>query len=129
MRHRISGKKLNRSSSHRSALLSNLAGSLVLQDQIKTTLAKAKFLRPYIEKLITQARIDTLSSRRLVISRLKDKKAVKRLFEIVAKRYTSRPGGYTRIIKAGFRLGDAAPLAYIELLDWEKDLKLESAAK
>jgi large subunit ribosomal protein L17 len=121
MRHRISGKKLNRTSSHRSSLLSNLASSLIIHEQIKTTLAKAKFLRPHVEKLITKARDNTLSARRLLISRIKNKEAVAKLMDVVAKRYISRPGGYTRIIKAGFRLGDAAPLAYIELLNWDQD--------
>jgi large subunit ribosomal protein L17 len=124
MRHRISGKKLNRTSAHRQALLSNLASSLILHEQIKTTLVKAKFLRPYVEKLITKAKNNALSSRRFLISRIKNKEAVNKLIDVTAIRYSKRPGGYTRIIKAGFRLGDAAPLAYIELLDWSKDLAI-----
>jgi large subunit ribosomal protein L17 len=120
MRHKISGKKLNRSSSHRQSLLSNLASSLILHEQIKTTLAKAKFLRPYIEKLITKAKPGDLSARRLLISRIKNKEAVNKLVDVVAKRYISRPGGYTRIIKSGFRLGDSSPIAYIELLNWQQ---------
>ena len=113
MRHKISGKKLNRTSSHRSALSANLASSLLLHEQIFTTVAKAKFIRPFVEKLITKAKDDTLASRRLILSRLKDKSAVKKLMDVVAKRYVARPGGYTRIVKAGFRQGDAAPMVYI----------------
>jgi large subunit ribosomal protein L17 len=120
MRHKISGKKLNRTSSHRTALLCNLVSSLILHEQIQTTVTKAKFLRPCVEKLITKAKEDTLSARRLLISRIKNKAAVAKLIDVVAKRYLNRPGGYTRIIKSGFRLGDAAPMAYIELLNWEQ---------
>jgi large subunit ribosomal protein L17 len=91
-----------------------------MHEQIQTTVAKAKFLRPCVEKLITKAKSNTLAMRRLLISRIKNKTAVSKLMDVVAKRYIDRPGGYTRIIKAGFRLGDAAPMAYIELLDWDK---------
>ena len=126
MRHKISGKKLNRTSSHRSALSANLASSLLLHEQIFTTVAKAKFIRPFVEKLITKAKDDTLASRRLILSRLKDKSAVKKLMDVVAKRYLARPGGYTRIVKAGFRQGDAAPMVYIELLNWDKELPKEN---
>ncbi len=126
MRHKISGKKLNRTSSHRSALSANLASSLLLHEQIFTTVAKAKFIRPFVEKLITKAKDDTLASRRLILSRLKDKSAVKKLMDVVAKRYVARPGGYTRIVKAGFRQGDAAPMVYIELLNWDKELPKEN---
>jgi len=122
MRHKISGKKLNRTSSHRTALLCNLVSSLILHDQIQTTVTKAKFLRPSVEKLITKAKEGTLAARRLLISRIKNKEAVTRLMDVVAKRYLNRPGGYTRIIKSGFRLGDAAPMAYIELLNWEQSI-------
>ena len=120
MRHRISGKKLNRTSSHRSSLLSNLVSSLLIHEQIHTTLIKAKFLRPCIEKLITKAKENSLASKRLLISKIKNKQASKKLYDVIAQRYVNRSGGYTRIIKAGFRLGDAAPMAYIELVDWEK---------
>lgn len=129
MRHKISGKKLNRSSSHRQALLNNLASSLILHEQIQTTLIKAKFLRPYIEKLITKAKPDNLAARKLLISRIKNKEAVNKLVNVIAKRYISRPGGYTRIIKSGFRLGDAAPLAYIELLNWQQYIEKQDADK
>ena len=129
MRHKISGKKLNRSSSHRQALLNNLASSLILHEQIQTTLIKAKFLRPYIEKLITKAKPDNLAARKLLISRIKNKEAVNKLVNVIAKRYISRPGGYTRIIKSGFRLGDAAPLAYIELLNWQQFIVKQDAEK
>lgn len=123
MRHKISGKKLNRTSSHRSALCANLAASLIIHDQILTTLAKAKFVKPHVERFITKAREGSLAARRLLLSRLKDKTAITRLFDVVAKRYISRPGGYTRIIKAGFRQGDAAPMAYIELVGWEQEIE------
>jgi large subunit ribosomal protein L17 len=129
MRHKISGKKLNRSSSHRQALLNNLASSLILHEQVQTTLVKAKFLRPYIEKLITKAKPGTLSATKLLISRMKNKKAVNKLVNVIAKRYISRPGGYTRIIKSGFRLGDAAPLAYIELLNWQQYIEKQDTTK
>jgi large subunit ribosomal protein L17 len=129
MRHKISGKKLNRSSSHRQALLNNLASSLILHEQIQTTLIKAKFLRPYIEKLITKAKPDNLAARKLLISRIKNKEAVNKLVNVIAKRYISRPGGYTRIIKSGFRLGDAADLAYIELLNWQQFIVKQDAEK
>ncbi len=121
MRHRLSGRKLNRTSSHRSAMLSNMALSLVLNEQIKTTLQKAKELRPYVEKLITKARDSSLATRRYLISHIKDEKAVNKLLTVLGPRYVTRPGGYSRIIKAGFRHGDMASVAYIELLD--RDIK------
>ncbi len=117
MRHRLSGRKLNRTSSHRSAMLSNMALSLLLNEQIKTTLQKAKELRPYVEKLITKARTSSLATRRYLIASIKDEKAVDKLLNVLGPRYISRPGGYSRIIKAGFRHGDMASVAYIELLD------------
>lgn len=117
MRHKIKLKKLNRTSSHRKAMLANMAVSLVMNEQIETTLAKAKVLRPYIESLVTKSRIGTLSSRRYLISMIKDRQAVTKLIDILASRYKDRPGGYTRIIKTGFRYGDRAPMSYIEFVD------------
>ena len=123
MRHRIKGKKLNRNSSHRKAMLSNMAVSLVMHEQIKITLAKAKVLRPYVERLVTKARVGTLSARRDIISRIRDKKATDKLLSVLSDRYKNRPGGYTRIIKSGFRYGDVAPVAYIEFIERDMDAK------
>lgn len=117
MRHKIKGRKLNVTSSHRQAMLANMAVALVTHEQIKTTLPKAKELRPYIETLITKAKKADLTVRRSVLSKIKDKKAVEKLINILGTRYKDRPGGYTRIIKAGFRYGDLAPIAYIEFVD------------
>ncbi|PCJ26928.1 MAG: 50S ribosomal protein L17 [Rickettsiales bacterium] len=123
MRHKIKGKKLNRTSSHKKAMFANMATSLVMNEQIKTTVPKAKALRPYIEALVTKARAATLSARRDIISRIKDKKAAEKLMSVLAERYKERPGGYTRIIKAGFRYGDKAPIAYIEFVDRDLSAK------
>jgi large subunit ribosomal protein L17 len=123
VRHRLTGRKLNRTSSHRSAMLSNMAISLVLNEQIKTTLQKAKELRPYVEKLITKARNTSLASRRNIIAIVKDQKVADKLISVLGPRYLKRPGGYCRIIKAGFRHGDMASVAYIELLDRNIDEK------
>ncbi|KAJ6644912.1 DNA-directed RNA polymerase subunit alpha [Pseudolycoriella hygida] len=117
MRHKIKGRKLNRTSSHREAMFANMAIALVMNEQIKTTLPKAKELRPYIEKLVTKAKKSGLASRRGILSKIKNKVAVQKLVDILGKRYNERPGGYTRIIKAGFRYGDMAPVAYIEFVD------------
>ncbi len=118
MRHGIKGRKLNRKSSHRKALLSSLACSLVEHEQIVTTLPKAKELRPYVEKLVTLGKKDTLHSRRTALSRLKNNnKAVQKIFSTLSERYKSRNGGYIRIMKAGFRTGDSAPVAVIEFVD------------
>lgn len=113
MRHRKSGRKLSRSSSHRQALLRNMATSLILREQYETTVEKAKELRPVVERLITKAKKDTLAARRLAFSYLREKKAVHKLFADVAKRFMSRPGGYTRIIRTRIRPGDAANMAMI----------------
>lgn len=121
MRHKIKGKKLNRNSSHRAAMYANMASSLVMNEQIKTTLVKAKALRPYIERLVTAARKGTLAARRDIISRIRDKEAANKLMSVLAKRYETRPGGYTRVVKAGYRYGDRAPIAYIEFV--ERDIK------
>jgi len=117
MRHHKSGRKLNRNSSHRKAMFSNMANSLFDHEVIKTTLPKAKELRRVAEPLITLAKSDSVSNRRSAFSKLRDKEIVGKLFNELAPRYKDRPGGYTRILKCGFRSGDAAPMAYIELVD------------
>ncbi|OCC22803.1 50S ribosomal protein L17 [Croceicoccus estronivorus] len=123
MRHKISGRKLQRKSGHRTALLRNLAASLIKHEQILTTTPKAKELRPYVEKLITLAKHGGLSNRRLAHSRVMDEAQEKKLFEVLAERYKDREGGYTRVIKAGIRASDAAPIAIIELVDRDVDAK------
>ena len=117
MRHRHSGRQLNRNSSHRKAMFRNMASSLVKHGVIKTTVAKAKELRRVIEPLITLAKTDSVANRRLAFARTQDKEVVGILFSELGARYQERPGGYTRILKCGFRTGDKAPMAYIELVD------------
>lgn len=117
MRHRKSGRQLNRNSSHRQAMFRNMASSLVKHEIIKTTLPKAKELRRVIEPLITLAKNDSVANRRLAFARTRDKEVVGLLFNVLGPRYNTRPGGYTRIMKCGFRTGDNAPMAYIELVD------------
>ncbi len=117
MRHRKSGRKLNRNSSHRRAMFRNMASSLFKQELIRTTLPKAKELRRVAEPLITMAGEDTVAKRRLAFARLRDKDAVGKLFAELGPRYRERPGGYVRILKCGFRAGDSAPMAYVELVD------------
>jgi large subunit ribosomal protein L17 len=117
MRHRVAGRKLQRTSSHRAALFRNMAAALIKHEQITTTVAKAKELRPYVEKLITLAKKGGLSNRRLAHARLLDDAQLVKLFDVLAERYATRAGGYTRIIKAGIRASDAAPIAIIELVD------------
>lgn len=117
MRHKMGGRKLQRKSGHRAALLRNMAAALIKHEQIQTTTAKAKELRPYVEKLITLAKHGGLSNRRLAHARLMDETQEKKLFEVLAERFSGRSGGYTRVIKAGFRASDAAPIAIIELVD------------
>jgi len=117
MRHRQSGRKLNRNSSHRKAMFKNMSISLVEHELIKTTVPKAKELRRVIEPLITLAKIDSVANRRLAFSRLNSKEAVGKLFSDLGPRYETRPGGYIRILKCGFRTGDKAPMAYVELVD------------
>ena len=117
MRHRLHGRGFSRKSAHRKAMFENLAAALIKHEQIKTTLPKAKDLRPIVERLITLGKRGGLHSRRLAIARLQDKKLADKLLTVLAERYTDRPGGYTRIIKAGFRYGDAAAMAVIELVD------------
>ncbi len=121
MRHRVLKYKLNRTSSHRKALLNNMALALLKHEQISTTLIKAKNLRPFVEKIITLGKNGSLSSRKAVYSILKNQKITNKLFTIIAKRYESRSGGYIRILKNGFRYGDMAPMAVIELVD--RDIK------
>ena len=123
MRHKISGRKLQRKTGHRNAMLRNMAAALIKHEQIKTTLPKAKELRPYIEKLITLAKRGGLSNRRLAMSRLQDETQLKKLFDILAERYSDREGGYSRVIKAGYRASDAAQMAIIELVDRDEDAK------
>jgi large subunit ribosomal protein L17 len=117
MRHRKSGRQLNRNSSHRQAMFKNMAGSLVKHELIKTTLPKAKELRRVIEPLITLAKQDSVANRRLAMARTGDKEVVGKLFNELGPRYEARPGGYIRILKCGFRTGDKAPMAYVELID------------
>lgn len=117
MRHRLSNRKLNRTSSHRAALLRNLSNALLKHEAIKTTLPKAKELRKVVEPLITLGKKPTLANRRLAFSRLRDRDMVVKLFDDLGPRFMSRPGGYLRILKFGFRQGDNAPMAYVELVD------------
>jgi len=117
MRHRKAGRKLNRNSSHRRAMFRNMTASLIEHEMIKTTLPKAKELRRVAEPLITLAKEDSVARRRTAFDRLRDKAAVGKLFSEIAPRYASRPGGYLRILKCGFRAGDNAPMAYVELVD------------
>ena len=117
MRHRQSGRQLNRNSSHRKAMFRNMAASLLHHEAIRTTLPKAKELRRVVEPLITLAKTDSVSKRRLAFSRLRDRDVVTKLFNDLAPRYKDRPGGYMRILKCGFRAGDKAPMAYVELVD------------
>jgi large subunit ribosomal protein L17 len=117
MKHKIKGRKLNRNSAHRKALMRNLSIALLGNERIRTTLPKAKELRPFVEKLLTIAKKDNLANRRLAISILGNKLAVEKLFKEIAPRISSRNGGYTRIMKHGFRVGDKAPMAIMELVD------------
>ena len=117
MRHGLNGRKLNRTSSHRRALFANMAAALLKHEQIKTTLPKAKDLRPVVERLITLGKDGGLANRRRAHAMLRDDAVVSKLFGTLAERYSSRSGGYTRVLKAGFRYGDAAPMAVIELVD------------
>jgi len=117
MRHRLSGRQLGRNASHRKAMFRNMVTSLVEHELIKTTLPKAKELRRFAEPLITLAKIDSVANRRLAFARLNNKEAVGKLFSQLGPRYNTRPGGYVRILKCGFRAGDKAPMAYVELVD------------
>ncbi len=117
MRHRHSGRQLNRNSSHRKAMFRNMAASLLRHEVIRTTLPKAKELRRVAEPLITLAKNDSVANRRLAFARLRDREVVTKLFGELGPRYAGRPGGYLRILKCGYRAGDAAPMAYVELVD------------
>ena len=123
MRHKVGQRKLNRTGSHRIAMLRNMAASLIKHEQITTGVAKAKELRPYVEKLITLAKKGGLSNRRLAHSRLMNDAQLSKLFDVLATRYADRNGGYTRIIKAGYRASDASPMAIIELVDRDTSAK------
>ena len=123
MRHKLSGRKLNRTSSHRKAMFKNMAAALVKHEQIRTTLPKAKDLRPIVEKLITLGKKGDLSARRLLIARLGDEAMAKKIVEVLAPRYEDRAGGYIRVLKAGFRYGDNAPMAIIELVDRDESAR------
>ena len=117
MRHQKAGRKFNRTSAHRQVMFSNMAASLFKHEVIRTTLPKAKELRRVAEPLITLAKVDSVANRRLAFARLRDKEAVGNLFTMLGPRYQGRPGGYLRILKCGFRAGDNAPMAYVELVD------------
>jgi large subunit ribosomal protein L17 len=117
MRHRNGLRKLNRTSEHRAAMLRNMSVSLLQHEAIKTTLPKAKELRRVVEPLITLAKVDSVANRRLAFARLRDRDVVTKLFNDLGKRYNARPGGYTRILKMGYRVGDNAPMAFVELVD------------
>lgn len=123
MKHKIKGKKLNRTSSHRKALFKNMAQAIIKHEQIITTLPKAKTMKPIVEKLITLAKKGSLHARRQAYSKLRDDKMVTKLFETLATRYADRAGGYTRVLKAGYRYGDAAAMAVIELVDRDEDAR------
>jgi large subunit ribosomal protein L17 len=125
MRHRNLGRKLGRTSTHRNAMFANMAASLIKHEQIKTTLPKAKELRPIVEKLVTLSRRGAadLHARRQAIAQIKDLTQVKKLFDVIGPRYSDRPGGYTRVLKAGFRHGDNAEMAFIEFVDRDVDAK------
>ena len=123
MRHKIGYKKLNRTSEHRKALIKNMLGSLIKYEQIKTTLPKAKVLRPVAEKIITLGKKDTLHNTKTIISKLQNKELAKKVRNTLSKRYKDRKGGYTRIIKAGYRSGDNAPVAIIEFVDRDLNAK------
>ena len=123
MKHRIKGKKLNRTSSHRKALFKNMAQAIIKHEQIITTLPKAKTMRPIIDKLITLGKKGSLHARRKAFSQLRDSDMVSKLFGVLASRYADRKGGYSRVLKAGFRYGDAAAMAVLELVDRDEDAR------
>ena len=123
MRHRVAGRKLQRTSAHRAAMFRNMAAALIKHEQITTTTAKAKELRPYVEKLVTLAKKGGLSNRRLAHARLMDDAQLVKLFDVIGPRYAERDGGYTRVVKAGIRKNDAAPIAIIEFVDRDVSAK------
>jgi len=125
MRHRNQGRKLGKKAQHRTAMFANMAAALIKHEQIKTTLPKAKELRPVVEKLVTLSRrgAGNLHARRLALAQIRDETQVKKLFDVIGPRYSTRPGGYTRVLKAGFRFGDNAEMALIEFVDRDVDAK------
>ncbi len=123
MRHGVSGRKLGRTTTHRLAMFANMAASLIKHEQIKTTLPKAKELRPIVEKLVTLGKRGDLHARRAAITKIGDEEMVRKLFDVLGPRYKERNGGYTRVLKAGFRLGDAAPMAVIEFVERDTSAK------
>ena len=123
MRHKMSGRKLNRTSSHRKAMFKNMAAALIKHEQIRTTLPKAKDLRPIVERMITLGKKGDLAARRQLISKLGDEAMAKKVFEVLAPRYEERAGGYIRVLKAGFRYGDNAPMAIIEFVDRDESAR------
>ena len=127
MRHQKSGRKFNRTSAHREAMFKNMAASLFKHELIKTTLPKAKELRKVVEPIITLGKSDTLANKRLAFSRLRDREIVQKLFAEIGPRYNARPGGYIRILKMGFRVGDNAPMAFVELVDRPEVTSAEDA--
>jgi len=126
MRHKYSGRKLNRTSSHRTAMFKNMMASLIEHEEIKTTVPKAKELRGFVERLITISKIDTVAKRRIVFSRVRSKEAVSKLFNDLGPRFKERPGGYLRILKCGYRAGDKAPMAIVQLVDKKQDVNEDS---
>tara|TARA_B100000900_G_scaffold349062_1_gene315066 strand:+ start:492 stop:872 length:381 start_codon:yes stop_codon:yes gene_type:complete len=126
VRHKYSGRKLNRTSSHRAAMFKNMMASLIEHEEIKTTVPKAKELRGFVERLITISKVDTVAKRRIVFSRIRSKEAVAKLFNELGPRFKERPGGYTRVLKCGFRAGDKAPMAIIQLVDKKEEAVEES---
>jgi len=126
VRHKYSGRKLNRTSSHRTAMFKNMMASLIEHEEIKTTVPKAKELRGFVERLITISKNDTVAKRRIVFSRIRSKEAVAKLFTELGPRFKQRPGGYLRILKCGYRTGDKAPMAIVQLVDKKQDVTEES---
>ena len=126
MRHKYSGRKLNRTSSHGTSMFKNMMASLIEHEEIKTTVPKAKELRGFVERLITISKVDTVAKRRIVFSRIRSKEAVAKLFNDLGPRFKERPGGYLRILKCGYRAGDKAPMAIVQLVDKQQEVKEES---
>ena len=126
MRHKYSGRKFNRTSSHRAAMFKNMMASLIEHEEIKTTVPKAKELRGFVERLITISKVDTVAKRRIVFSRIRSKEAVTKLFNELGPRFKERPGGYLRVLKCGHRAGDKAPMAIVQLVDKKEEVIEES---
>ena len=126
MRHKYSGRKLNRTSSHRTSMFKNMMTSLIVHEEIKTTVPKAKELRGFLERLITISKVDTVAKRRIVFSRIRSKEAVAKLFNDLGPRFKERPGGYLRILKCGYRAGDKAPMAIVQMVDKKEEVVKES---